>query len=184
MKRIEKELIKGIWALPSFPVMMVTVGHNIMTAAVFHFYSFKPPSVMVGIIHDKFTNQLINEYFELGINIPTTDQIEIVRICGSVSGKEGVDKYALAGITPLNGMKIKSSLIKECPVNLECQVVHKVGYPGSHQWLVGEVKAVPKDENYSNEQVLMFWAASIARLGSFWRKAGSRWLVASHSQLP
>ena len=171
MTRTEEELIKGIWALPSFPVVLVTVGHNIMTAAAFHFYSFKPPCVMVGIIHDKFTNQLINEYNEFGINIPTTDQIEIVRICGSVSGKEGVDKYALAGITPVSGVKIKSFLIKECPLNLECQVMHKVDYPGSHQWFVGEVTAVHKDENYNRDQALMFWGGEYRKVGKFLERA-------------
>ncbi|MBW6474812.1 MAG: flavin reductase family protein [Anaerolineaceae bacterium] len=171
MKIIEEKLINGIWALPSFPVVLVTVGHNIMTAAAFHFYSFKPPSVMVGIIYDNYTNQLINEYNEFGINIPTTDQIEIVRICGSVSGREGVDKYSLAGITPVSGVKIKSSLIKDCRLNLECEVVHKVDYPGSHQWFIGEVKAVHKDENYSREQALMFWGREYRKVGEFLERA-------------
>ena len=90
-------------------------------------------------MNDKYTNQLINEFNEFGINIPSIDQIEIVRIYGSVSGKDEADNYTLTGITPMIGVKIKSSLIKECPLNLECQVVHKVDYPGFHQWFVGEV---------------------------------------------
>ncbi|MDO9087258.1 MAG: flavin reductase family protein [Anaerolineaceae bacterium] len=167
MKRIEDELIKGIWALPSFPVVLVTVGHNIMTAGAFHFYSFDPPCVMVGIIHDKYTNELMNQYNEFGINIPTVDQIEIVHICGSKSGKGGENKYSLAGITPMSGVKIKSSLIKECPLNLECKVVHKIDFPGSHQWFVGEVKAVHKDENYSRDQALMFWGGEYRKVGEF-----------------
>lgn len=171
MKRIEEELIDWIWALPSFPVVLVTIGNNIMTAAAFHFYSFKPPCVMVGIIPDHYTNQLINEYNEFGINIPTMDQIEIVRICGSVSGREGSDKYSLAGITPMSGVKIKSSLIKECPLNLECEVVHKVDYPGSHQWFIGEVKTVHKDENYSREQALMFWGKEYRKVGEYLERA-------------
>ena len=46
MKRVHNDLFDGIIALPSFPVVFVTVKSNIMVAAAFHFYSFKPPSVM------------------------------------------------------------------------------------------------------------------------------------------
>ncbi|HSM25495.1 MAG TPA: flavin reductase family protein, partial [Anaerolineaceae bacterium] len=114
---------------------------------------------------DKYTNQLINELNEFGIHIPTYDQVEIVRLCGSVSGKEGANKYALAGITPMNGVKIKSQLINECSLNLECRVVHKVDYPGSHQWFVGEIVAVHRDENYSRDQALMFWGGEYRKVG-------------------
>ena len=116
MKRLETNLSAGIWALPSFPVVLVTVGRNIMTAGAFHFYSFAPPSVMVGIIPEKYTYELINEQSEFGINIPRADQVELVRICGSVSGRDVDDKYSKAGVTPFEGVEIKSHLIKECPV--------------------------------------------------------------------
>jgi hypothetical protein len=43
MGKTEKDSLSGIAALPSFPVVLVTVGQSIMTAAAFHFYSFKPP---------------------------------------------------------------------------------------------------------------------------------------------
>lgn len=165
MKMLENKKIKGIGSLPSFPVVLLTVEHNIMTAAAFHFYSFDPPSVMVGVIHEQYTNQLINEHNEFGINIPTIDQVGIVRICGSVSGKNGVDKYKLAGITPQKGIKIKSFLIKECPLNLECVVVHKVDYPGSHQWFIGEIQAVHRDEHYSPDQALMYWSKEYRKVG-------------------
>ncbi|HBG00414.1 MAG TPA: hypothetical protein DDW87_02405 [Firmicutes bacterium] len=43
------DLFRGLLALPSFPAVFVTVGRNIMVVAAFHFYSFRPPSGMVGI---------------------------------------------------------------------------------------------------------------------------------------
>ena len=49
VKLVHDNLHDGIIALPSFPVVLVTVETNIMVAGAFHFYSFKPPSVMVGI---------------------------------------------------------------------------------------------------------------------------------------
>ena len=171
MKRLETNLSAGIWALPSFPVVLVTVGRNIMTAGAFHFYSFAPPSVVVGIIPEKYTYELINEQSEFGINIPRADQVELVRICGSVSGRDVDDKYSKAGVTPFEGVEIKSHLIKECPVNIECEVVHEVDFKGTHQWFVGEIKAVHLDEDYARDQALMFWIGEYRRVGEFLEKA-------------
>ena len=61
MKLVNDNLHDGIIALPSFPVVLVTVDTNIMVAGAFHFYSFKPPSVMVGIKPEKYTYKLITE---------------------------------------------------------------------------------------------------------------------------
>jgi flavin reductase (DIM6/NTAB) family NADH-FMN oxidoreductase RutF len=167
MKKLETDLSKGIWALPSFPVVLITVGRNIMTAGAFHFYSFDPPSVMVGIIHKRYTYELINEYNEFGVNIPKADQIELVRICGSVSGREVVDKYKKAGVTPFEGSVIQSYLIDECLLNIECEVVHKVNFKGTHQWYVGEIKAVHIGEDFERDQALMFWSREYRKVGEF-----------------
>lgn len=61
MVKIKKDPFQGIYALPSFPVVLVTVRRNIMTAAAFHFYSFKPPCIMVGIRPENLTFELIWE---------------------------------------------------------------------------------------------------------------------------
>jgi flavin reductase (DIM6/NTAB) family NADH-FMN oxidoreductase RutF len=167
MKKTETNLSNGILMLPSFPIILITIGRNIMTAGAFHFYSFEPPSVMVGIIPDRYTYELINSYNEFGVNIPRADQIELVRICGSVSGREGKDKYKIAGVTPLAGSVIKSYLVDECPLNLECEVVHKVEFQGTHQWYVGKVKAVHIDEEYDRDQALMFWGREYRKVGEF-----------------
>ncbi|MCK4490813.1 MAG: flavin reductase family protein [Anaerolineales bacterium] len=171
MKNLVADLSKGIWALPPFPIVLVTVGHNIMAAGAFHFYSFNPPLVMVGIIPAQYTYELINKENEFGINIPTTDQVDLVRTCGSVSGRDVDDKYSEAGVTPFQGTKIKSYLIKECPVNLECVVVHKVDFKGTHQWFVGEIQAVHIDNTYTRDQPLMFWSGEYRRVGEFLEKA-------------
>lgn len=59
MKELLSDISKGIWALSPFPVVLVTVNGNIMTTGAFHFYSFKPSSVMVGIKPEKYTYELI-----------------------------------------------------------------------------------------------------------------------------
>jgi len=171
MKRLESDLSAGIWTLPSFPIVLVTAGRNIMTAGAFHFYSFEPPSLMVGIMPDKYTYGVIRELGDYGINLPTTDQLEAVRVCGSVSGRDVPDKYARVGMTPFEGVAIKSNLIKECPLNLECRVVHKIEYEGSHHWFVGEIAAVHIEEGYDPGDALMFWGKEYRKVGAVVAKA-------------
>jgi len=167
MKRTESDFRKGIRALPSFPVVLVTVARNIMTAGAFHFYSFDPPSVMVGIMPERYTYQLINDYGEFGVNIPRADQTGLVRICGSLSGREVADKYREAGVTPMKGSVIESFLIAECPMNIECEVIHRVDFPGTHRWYIGEIRAVHIDEDFQRDQALMFWGGEYRRVGEF-----------------
>ncbi len=171
MKRLETDLLKGVLELPSFPVVLVTVNDNIMTAGAFHFYGFKPPSVMVGIVPKRYTYDLIDKGNEFGINIPTTEQIEIVRTCGAVSGRDVQNKYKSAGVTPFKGAVIQSHLIEECPINIECVVVHRVNFKGTHQWFIGEIKAVHIDDTYKREQSLMYWNNEYRRVGEFIEKA-------------
>jgi flavin reductase (DIM6/NTAB) family NADH-FMN oxidoreductase RutF len=49
--------------------------------------------------------------------------------------------------------------------NIECVVVHKVGYRGSHQWFIGEIKAVHLEEAYTRDEALMYWAGEYRRVG-------------------
>ena len=60
---------------------------------------------------------------------------------------------------------ITSQLIEECPLNIECEVVHKIAYPGSHKWFVGEIKAVHVEKEYDAEYALMFWGKHYRRVG-------------------
>jgi flavin reductase (DIM6/NTAB) family NADH-FMN oxidoreductase RutF len=171
MKELVADLSQGVWALPPFPLVLVTVARNIMTAGAFHFYSFEPPSVMVGIMPERYTCELIDREKEFGVNIPTTEQIALVRTCGSVSGRDGSDKYRKAGVTPFRGTRIKSTLIQECPLNIECVVVHKVDFVGTHQWYVGEIQAVHVADTYTRDQALMFWGGEYRKVGEFLEKA-------------
>ena len=164
MSKLEKEPLEGMWALPGFPLVLVTVERNIMTAAAFSFYSFDPPCVMVGVIPRNLTFELISEKGEYGINLLTPELLEAARICGSVSGR-AEDKFVKAGLTPQPAKVIDSYLIAECPVSLECRVVHRVQFGGSHAWFVGEIVAAHIAEDYSREQALLFWPREYRRVG-------------------
>jgi len=160
----EENPTHGMMSIPGFPIVLGTVDRNIMTAAAFSFYSFKPPCVMVGIVPKRLTFELISSKREYGINIPRADQLEAVRVCGSISGREA-NKFTKAGLTPTKGKVIDSFLIEECPVSLECKVVHEVDFGGSHRWFIGEIKAAHIDQNYKRDSALMYWSREYRKVG-------------------
>ncbi|HWQ30338.1 MAG TPA: flavin reductase, partial [Negativicutes bacterium] len=63
------------------------------------------------------------------------------------------------------GNKIDSNIIDNCPVSLECKVVHQIEYPGSHSWFIGEIAEVHIDENYIRDDALMFWLGQFRTVG-------------------
>ena len=157
-------MMDGVVALPAFPVVLVTIGRNIITVGAFHFYSFDPPSVMIGIKPKHYSHGLLAQAGEFAVNIPLAAQLEQVELCGELSGRDA-DKFEQTGFTPIPAVKINAMLIGECPVNLECRVVHRVAHPGSHEWFVGEVVAVHIDSGYTRDDALMFWLGQFRAVG-------------------
>ena len=119
---------------------------------------------MVGIMPQNLTFELIAQNREFGINLPVAEQLDAVRLCGSVSGRVA-DKFAEAGLTPQKAKAIDSLLIAECPVNLECRVVHQVQYGGTHAWFIGQIEVAHVDPGYERDQALMYWLREYRSLG-------------------
>ena len=155
---------EGIMALPGFPVVLVSIQDNILTVAAISFFSFEPPMVMIGIVPTRYSFKLIQEAKDFVINVPSADLIDAVKLCGSTSGR-GTNKFELAKFTPTKGTFVKSYLIEECPVNLECQVVHILNLKGSHVWFVGEVAIAHVHEDYDRSQALMYWPREYRAVG-------------------
>ena len=161
---------QGMMAFPGFPIVLVCVKDNIITVAAVSFFSFgdrqgKPPMVMVGIVPTRYTFELLKKIDNYSINIPTIELLEAIKICGSKSGRN-VKKFDAAGLTPKTAQKISSYLIEECPVNLECHVVHKVDLQGTHVWFIGEIVAAHQEENYDRSQALLYWPREYREVGN------------------
>jgi flavin reductase (DIM6/NTAB) family NADH-FMN oxidoreductase RutF len=62
-----------------------------------------------------------------------------------------VDKFAATGLTPIPATKVKPPLIKESPINLECQVRRSFDL-GSHTLFIAEIVATNVDEDYLDEK--------------------------------
>lgn len=162
-KRIERPF-EGLAFLPNFPVTLLTCGDNVMAAVSFHYYSTRPPCVQVGVRVDNLTHKLITQKKEFGVSFPTADMVEVVRHVGEVSGRKE-DKWAATGLTRQPASVIESGLVAECPLNLECRVVHQVDYEGSHRWFIGRIEAVHVDERYNRDEALLYWMQEFRSTG-------------------
>ena len=152
MKR-EATLRDGVNAFPGFPVVLVTTRDNIITVALVHRFSYNPFMLGIGISHRRYSYQLIEAEREFIVNIPTSEHLEQVKLCGRLSGRD-VDKFQETGFTKMQGKMVKSSIIAECPVSIECKVVEQLELK-ERMWFIGDVVAVHAEENYDASQSLM-----------------------------
>lgn len=141
-----------------FPVVLATVKgskDNIITLAMCHVFSFKPPYIGVGIAPKRFSYGLFKESPDFAINVPTKEILRQTEICGSKSGRR-VDKFEASGLTREKAERISAPLIAECPVNIECVKVKEVE-AGDHTWFIGEIVSARRDEAYRTADMLFYW---------------------------
>lgn len=131
-------------ALYPCPIILVTCGEippaNIITLAWTGTTCSDPPMIGFSIRPSRHSFQLIEEGKGIVVNIPTEDIVEKTDLCGIVSGKT-VNKFSETGFTPDPAEHVAPPLIRECPVNLECRVTHKLPL-GSHYLFLAEILAV------------------------------------------
>ena len=134
------------------PVVLVTSGiekPNIITLAWVGTVCSDPPMVGIAVRQQRHSHRLIEESGEFVVNIPGEELLEATDRCGNVSGRE-VDKFAATGLTPEPASEVKTPLIAECHVNMECKVRQKLEL-GAHDLFLGEVVAVHVDEGVLDE---------------------------------
>jgi len=146
-------------AFSGFPVVLGTVSgerDNIITLAMCHVFSFKPPYLGVGIGPRRYSHGLFRASEDFAINIPSKKILDAVEVCGSKSGRK-TDKFEASGLTKERAEKIAAPLIAECPVNIECVKVKEVE-AGDHTWFIGEIVAARADPRYDkNKDMLLYW---------------------------
>jgi len=136
-------------SLYPLPVALVTCcdvfGNkpNIITIAWCGVVCSKPPIISISVRPSRHSHKLIEESKEFAVNIPSSSLLKKVDLCGISSGKD-VDKFKDYRLTKLKSNKIKSPIIKECPVNIECKLKETL-HLGSHDLFLGEVVAVSVD---------------------------------------
>ncbi len=89
-----------------------------------------PPSLTIGFRPHRFSHAAIQEQGEFVVNIPNRELLSAVDYCGRVSRHRTSDKFAETGLTPAAASQVASPLIAECPVNIECKLIHSLELVG------------------------------------------------------
>ncbi len=105
------------------PTALVVTGTmenaNIVTIAWISILTSSPPTLGISVGTRGFSGNEIKENGEFSVNIATVEIMNEADFCGITSGRE-IDKFRETGLTKMPSKIIKSPIIKECPLNLEC----------------------------------------------------------------
>ena len=131
------------------PTVLVSAAHegrrNVMAAAWAMPLDFDPPKVAVVVDKNTFTRGLIEGSGRLALSLPCRDNADICLAVGSVSAKDGVDKFARFGISSFSGQDPALPLIDGCVAWLECRVLPDAPLAARHDLFLAEVTAAWAD---------------------------------------
>jgi flavin reductase (DIM6/NTAB) family NADH-FMN oxidoreductase RutF len=116
--------------------------------------------VLLSIGSKKYSTKVIQKNKEFGICIPTLNMIKKVDICGHTHGNK-VDKFELVGFTKFPATEINVSLIKECPISMEC-IVQKTVTIDFRKIFIGKIIATHVEKKFlSNSEEVNIKAMNI-----------------------
>jgi len=150
--KIQKTPFTTLFPVPAVAVTSIgkTGAPNVMAIAWAGTVCSDPPMVSISVRPSRHSNGLIKETGQFVINIPRSDQVRQLDLCGSISGRDA-DKFELSGFTPTPASKVMPPLIAQCPVNIECEVRQVIPL-GAHDMFIGEIVAVHMDEEVLDER--------------------------------
>jgi len=97
-----------------------------------------PPMLSVAIRHNRYTLKGIRQNLTFSVNIPSGDMVREADYCGLKSGAR-VDKVEVCRFRVFYGQLESAPLIEQCPVNLECKVMHILNL-GTHALVIGRIE--------------------------------------------
>ena len=134
-----------------YPMPALLVGANIddkpnfMTVAWGGIANSEPPMISVAIRHIRHTLKGIRQNGTFSVNIPSADMVIKVDYCGITSGSK-VNKVEACQFEVFYGKLGNAPLIEQCPVNLECKVIHILDL-GSHALVIGRIEETHVSES-------------------------------------
>jgi flavin reductase (DIM6/NTAB) family NADH-FMN oxidoreductase RutF len=164
-------------ALPRPIAFVSTIGANgIYNLAPFSFFipmAAKPAIVGVGIGRKRDGSKkdtLVNIEFakDFVINVVTESLAEAMNQTAGEYPPE-VDEFAVAKLTPVKAALVKSPMVAESPVKMECrllQILEFGQFPGINNFVIGEVVQVHvKDELWVDGEIQSSRLKALGRLG-------------------
>jgi flavin reductase (DIM6/NTAB) family NADH-FMN oxidoreductase RutF len=79
------------------------------------------------------------------VNVPPERLVDAVDHAGTTSGRDE-DKFRSTSLTPVRSVLVDAPYVEECPLVLECRLVHTLEL-GLHTLFVGEILDAKADED-------------------------------------
>ena len=128
-----------VYPMPVFLVGADVDGKpNFMALAWGGIANGTPPMISVAVNLNRHTLKGIRQNSTFSVNIPSVDLVAEADYCGIRSGSK-TDKVDVCQFRVFYGRLGNAPLIEQCPVNLECQVMHILEL-GSHALVVGRIE--------------------------------------------
>lgn len=103
---------------------------------------------------------------EFTVNIVSEETAQAMNVTsGSFTSAD--DEFAIAGLTPVLGVKVDAPMVAESPANLECRVVEVLdfGEGGKNRMVIGEVQAIHvREDALDGTRVISDVIAAVGRM--------------------
>ena len=133
------------------PVVLVTSMYdeqtNIVTVNWTIPISFSPPYVAIVLGRGRYSHYLIESSRQFVINVPDTSMLDVVKFCGSITGRRRNKFMELEGkISRMPAISMNVPIISECFAHIEC-MIHRTFEAGDHTIFLGSVQSVLAEKN-------------------------------------
>ena len=148
------------------PLPSVLVGANVdgkpnfLVCAWCGIVNSRPPMLSASFGPHRHTFKGVKQNGTFSVNIPSVAQVKETDYCGIFSGKN-TDKVADCKFTMFYGKLGNAPMIGECPINLECRVLHTLDL-GSQEMVVALVEEV-----YATESCLTDGQPDVTKINPF-----------------
>ncbi|MEE9377917.1 MAG: flavin reductase family protein [Candidatus Lokiarchaeia archaeon] len=149
-ENLNKQIIEGNLLSP-LPVILV--GANVYGKPNYLVIGYSCPFdfgkyIFFSLSKTRYTTIGIHENMTFSVNIPSEDLVEKTNICGSNSGRD-IDKSSL--FDNFYGELKTAPMIRECPVNIECEVHEILDYE-RNEGIIGKVIKSYVNHQYTFEE--------------------------------
>lgn len=137
------------------PAVLISCGDingtsNLFTVAWTGTICTNPPMLSISVRPERFSYSLIKSSGEFVVNLTTKTLCYATDFCGVRSGRD-LDKWEYCHLTKVPADTVSCPLVKESPVNIECQVT-EIKELGSHHLFIAKVTSVHADDTYIDEK--------------------------------
>lgn len=143
-----KRIVEPNTTLYPVAVVLVTSGGdtpNVLICNRIVSCSAEPPRLAIAVRPYRYSYSLIRATREFVVNIPSPEQATLSDYLGVVTGREE-NKIEIAGLKLTPALKLRTPLLADCPVNIECIVEQEIDLD-SHTLFIGLVQAVHVEES-------------------------------------